>query len=589
MQIIKCIFVGLMSLLCANVSFAEIPTNTTDSVVRYNLTAVQQYKEAIKNISGNLLFKRVCADGESKNSVCENDIFSDANVQMMQAIGLAQEYILIKHKKESVCSPAHRASWNDDYISCTTADNSMFFEFKFDDVFESLDIDIKTSVGRAVCKMHGGHVLRDGDSCTVTDENMCNKIDKSLQRFGYNANFVKRALNNACEMQYNDTSNSEELRTAYGIDNMRFRTLQLRSGNDLRFFIKRHVESILATKNIELSSFRCEDSFKTLHHGFKNVTNVNDDILTCYVNDQPIDFVFDDMQESWNSISDGGTSGLQCIAVNGGNYDGRRCLGLTKDQCAQASKDIVGGTRWDSVLETCVLNSADKAANINRSIEVVTNVGLSAGVIVLSLATGGAGSAAILCAVVGTGSAIGSQVVVSQERDAVATFTAKLSQCSTRQCVRNEMIWFIDHGANYINNLTDAQTDAIDIEIADKLSHLNMDIEDDVKLKDAFAKAKDKDLIEKCKGDALQTKKCVFDAATILFDFLPVTKAALKATGSLGAFTAKLGTKMPRTASVLVALRNSKKTMNVLKATMNTMDKLDTTNDVYSAGSSMFR
>ena len=68
-----------------------------------------------------------------------SDFFNWTNTQIGQAIGFAQEYAKSRNGHTVFCSNSHRKSDNDDYVKCATKDGSVFYEFKFDDVRESID------------------------------------------------------------------------------------------------------------------------------------------------------------------------------------------------------------------------------------------------------------------------------------------------------------------------------------------------------------------------------------------------------------------------------------------------------------------
>jgi uncharacterized Zn-binding protein involved in type VI secretion len=304
--------------------------------------------------------------------------------------------------------------------------------------------------------------------------------------------------------------------------------------------------------------------------------NPHDDILTCYADGKEIWIRFDDLSETKSKWIKASQDALECIDADG-IFDGRRCQGIPIEACnTMKSKGV--DVDWDADLQACVLKSANTVANIKRATEVASTVGVAAAITGATIATGGS-TVVVLLSVGATVAATGSQTSISVERDKVAQFTSKLLACKERDCVREQMIWFINHGSNYLNNLTSDQIDAVDKALARKIVALEFSSQDDRDLLNAFEKSKDKNIIERCTSDALQTGKCVFDAASIILDFLPVTRMALKAPEALGTFVLKFGKKLPNTSKALMKLKTSS---SLIKNGLKGMEKFDTMNDIYS-------
>lgn len=503
-------------------------TAQNDSITRYDAVAMKQYVQDIEKSNQQPLFTESCLSGADSTHICVDDIFADSNVQMLQALPLAKEYILLKYKKDSVCSPLYRTKWNDDYIKCATTDNKLFFEFKFDDVFESIDNDIKTSVSRAICKMHGAQVIDEGktsETCGTQSSYVCTQIDTSMQKFGYNAKFIN---NKYCRAEYNNVYDESQLRTAYNLNNKRFSGLQLGNLDDLEFFIKRYVERELKKQNVTLNSFNCTGSFRTFYTG-NTMENMKDDILTCNVNGKPVDFVFDDLNESWKVTRKGSTAGLQCISDMGGNFDGRSCLGFTETECITTINDSLiqnglGGAHWDPELETCVLDAAEKAEKVDRINAILANTGITVGIVAISIATVGTVDYIILAgATMSVAGAAITDYTTTEEKERGHKFIAKMSHCNQESCAKDALKQYLAQIRDYEDDFTESMGVAMDEELARLINLIND--------KDFWAKAQEIDKKEHV-TDSLAKAKNAGAILTIIGDIVSLYPSITKLVNS---------------------------------------------------------
>lgn len=403
----------------------------------YNVDAIRaRIADVLSNDNQNPSGKyyRVCGKDKGKSNLkefCVEDIFKPTNVQMMQATALAKMYAN-KENHNVACSSDVVKSWNDDYVACSDG-KTVAYEFRFDDVYESADDTIQRTLARAVCEMTGGKFDETyGVVCYLGQS--CDVLRSRLQVFGYDAELVDANMNQTpyCKIDFNSVRASDgDLRTVNPLSPYKFSNLQIRSQADLTFIIKRYVEMQLGTD----AKVQCNHSFNTLKTG--KIDNPKDDILTCYVNGQPVDFVFDDLQEAMKYQSDAGLDGLQCIAVAGGVFDGRRCHGLTRAECDKLGKASNGGVVWEESLETCRLNSAMTADRLNS---VGKALGLAALTVVgtaVTVAT--AGMATPLMVVISTSAVAGSALttvglassaVANEElSEGAAEFLGPATQC----------------------------------------------------------------------------------------------------------------------------------------------------------------
>lgn len=285
----------------------------------------------------------VCDSGKGKsggNEHCEKNFFyyaapknlsfgNGTYVRTKEAIGLAQEYALVKDKQKVVCVSAKGNSKKTDTIWCTSIDKKHFYEFKFNNIKETKDDYIKQSLLSAICKLHNTQYSAGGvgaatlgnapgyswpDSCETADKLICANINKSLGRFSYKATIGTSDIppigkHSTCviEKVVSDISN---LRSAYGIDPTAFKNVQAVAGEDIDNKIKQYVKQELQKQKITFDekSFHCADSTNVLNGG---------DVLTCYVNNKPIDFLFKDLSEWSGANKRGGAQAMDCI-VSGG-------------------------------------------------------------------------------------------------------------------------------------------------------------------------------------------------------------------------------------------------------------------------------
>ncbi len=455
----------------------------------------------------NIKFYPACAKENKGKSgyVCVEDFFTNklyggTQVNLTPALSLAQEYIRLKHNDTNVlCDKTPReitvVMGAMDYgIQCTSYDKNIYYEFVFDDVYESTDKKIQDSIQSSVCKMYNSAPITAGCSGTGTtvggnvncwsascksDATTCAKINQSMGRFGYSATYK----NNTCEISFESVRNSGDLKTAYGIDNFVFcHGIQVDNAPNVEAYLKQYVSEIAGTSS---TSVVCDSGFRTYTgDGCKanGITDFKDDIKTCRVGDNQIDFVFDDINEKWRKTVAGGVQGMSCI-VSGGTYSGKRCIGLGEQQCEVLRKSNLTecpeckAAKWDSETQTCVLPSSASAQNLQRGINITMIVGGAIVGIVITVATVGSATAAVAGTAAATKSAIaftaietvgaGIEVAAQLKIDAIADdFLVESNKCKDATCAKKMLAENLQRMANVQNNMTDAEVDAVDSELA---------------------------------------------------------------------------------------------------------------------------
>lgn len=363
-------------------------------VGRLNSTACTQFRNDLMTY-----FYPVCEKQASKGkSDCVDDFWATlwgSWVRLPEAIGIAKEYASVKNKETVVCgtstrsvNPPARAS----YVKCTSVDNSHFYEFKFNSTTETKDRDIISGTLRAIGKIHDIEFknsdctlerIYSDSSCALSyktsDATLCEKINKSLKRFGYSSKVITTdKFGKRCEVFGLSGGN----RTAYDIDNTVFKDVQYVTGNEVEKQIKQYVQKELNRQNIKLETFSCDASTKHVYNSvaLDGLIKEHAEVLTCYVNGAPIDFLFADLSEDKDYAKTSGLSKMACVQL-GGQIDGKQCRGLDEKECTMLGDRLVSrgeaGTKYMIDKGGCVLNAAATEHAINLIKEIAAGVALT--------------------------------------------------------------------------------------------------------------------------------------------------------------------------------------------------------------------
>ena len=578
-----CLSVFVMPVMAGFGDCKKVMDSNGESVRKKDIKKTPDFRNA-------KFYTDLCGDRNAPNgkSYCEKS-FSAVQVQNMgQAIQIAKDYALKKNNDVITCHPSYWMCWdNDDHILCSTADNSAHYEFVFDDITEKDDMKYKTGIGSAYCKLFldgylttlfengkGAADFNDKTACKPSETvkqkvfTECKNMGSAMSAsFGYKTN--PDSSLSVCPIDFG-TQQCSSLVNKLGIEN-NFNTLQLNLDYGTISWLAGYVQNRYGS----VSKFKCDIAAHTCKTG--NMMNPNDDILTCYADGKRIDFWFDDLSESKDSWNQASKDALQCIG-NDGIFDGRRCHGLSEKSCNELKNNGVK-TRWDAKMSSCILVTADGVADMKRAGEIASTVGVAAGITVVTVGTGGSATM-ILLATAGVATSAASEKIKSLEQAEIEAFTIKINNCENRGCIGEQIKWFINEGSNYMNNLTDDQIKAVDESIAkglNKLQKQGMKDEDINALTRAFDASTDKGFMERCASNAMQGTKCAFDAATVLFDFLPVSRTVLKAVPSMFIKSATSSVKLKNTSAALLAMVRPAKGMaksgKVIKGTLNTAIK----------------
>lgn len=345
------------------------------------------------------MYKEVCGKDKGKTGkteYCIKDFFNWTNTQPGQALGFAQDYAKMKNGHTVFCSNKTRKEGNDDYVKCATKDKSVFYEFKFDDIRESIDADRRITERSAICRLAGGS---EGDfsRCKgISSDSVCTtKVKPLAQRYGHDVEW----RNGSCEFTLDHSINGgrmsdeefeKSLAKIDGLDNRAFfkaEMIAIRKNFVLLDEIKKYVKSNIPNAK----SITCNPGYDTVHHGGWFAGQfTSDDVKRCFVDGKPIDFVFQDLSEIMGYERTTGEDGAKCVS-NSGKFDGHYCRGLTESECYEleekllaelnrkgwaGDKDLVD---WDEKAGACELNSAQFSNNVNKVGKYTAIAGLTVG------------------------------------------------------------------------------------------------------------------------------------------------------------------------------------------------------------------
>lgn len=364
----------------------------------------------------------VCDDKKGPgNNYCVKD-FKSIQTQMRTGTSIAKAWAKTQKKDTIVCEDKYRGSWNDDYLSCYSIVNTdAYYEFQFDDLAESGDVDTERGFREAACALAGLNFIAGGFSnssagsiaganmggggtswpshCPTTGksnpEALCAKVDAFAKEMGFSSRYS--VSDGGCVFSDTNVRDASEIVNEYNgiIDNYVYSKdqSQLQAASSLDESIRMYAQRRLGATPI--TSFECDKAHKRYIRG---ILENNEDIITCRINGKRVDFVFDDLTQAtalWGSqIIEGSQQGLDCRAM-GGVFDGEHCAGLTQDMCAQVAQLNLAecpdckAAYWDAEKGICMLPESKQAKDIRTQISVVTSVGTAVVGLVVTVVSGG--------------------------------------------------------------------------------------------------------------------------------------------------------------------------------------------------------
>ncbi len=436
-----------------------------------------------KELVNSTQYFEVCGDDQGKtggDEHCVEDVFyagvmaRKLELTMLQADGLCKEYASVKYNDDIECSNETRGKIND-YVKCTSKLKPIYYEFKFDSVTGSLADDaLYDSVKYSVCKIHGTNLKSSGfnnkvvNFCDTSDTEKCSQINDSMSKFAYksfikNINEVGNKKNNKCVIEQKYDITKDNLRTAFGINNYNFgKGYQLSAYNDLR---EKLCEYIKKNANTTINACECDYNFTRVVDNSGLVSEA-DDVLTCYANEQPIDFIFDDLNENVERLSQGNMEAFNC-SVLGGEYQGKTCYTPDKELCDKIAAATLSEcpeckkAYWDEKANACVLPNATEAIQHQKNVNIALIAGGAAVNVGLTLYFGGTNWAyfVLVTDTLLTGMEFSGQMHIDDVAD---TFFTKANNCNNATCAEEILKEYFMYLARMTNDLQDAELKGVD-------------------------------------------------------------------------------------------------------------------------------
>ncbi|MDR2413345.1 MAG: hypothetical protein LBD50_04020 [Rickettsiales bacterium] len=476
-----------------------------------------------------LPYYEVCGKDKGKGT-CVSDIFNWTNVGQIYAVGLAQEYARVRLGKTIQCDYEYREAGNDDWIKCVSTDGKNFYEFKFDDVKESNDADLLTDLAEAICAIHN---VESFSRALFSDKVGCasactDNIAKTARIFDLTAtNKDSRCL--LLRRTMSEEESETELASIDGIDpKVFYHGIQIQGSQTIITKLKTYIQG----EGITVKSFSC--SMGATGKINKGWIKDNDDILRCYLNGQPVDFVFEDFSEGWLYVQEAGESGIQCI-LSKGVYQGSTCHGLTQEQCAKSDialkKEFPGmsGTKWQN--GQCVLVDASQAAKYDILVQV--GVGLVSAVDCVILTH--TGCALFVTEITGLVIEVETSIAIG---DRAEDFIKESVKCKERSCAKSVVGNLAGKVFSVKSSLKPQDLHAVDSEFARLIGFLEPeDFQGDVSSSDW------EEIIRQLGGDPDDTSGKALEIANkigLVMQFASIGTSALRLTGKA---IAKIGGK----------------------------------------------
>ena len=450
-----------------------------------------------------LVYYQVCGNDQGKtdgDEICVDEFFEDTRVQPNQAIALASEYARVKENDENIiCNETPRNCrinivTNGDCIQCTSRGaEKKYYEFRFRRIDATGDANIQQSVLTSLCKLYdtnvsvgnaafipGNPITQSSTFCRTDDSTVCQKINDSAARFGYHAQMelvevsdrrsVIQQHVDVCVLRRSVTS-VDNLRTMDDIDPYYFKNqgIQLQLGTDIENRICTYVQNTIHPT--ALTDCRCNDNTTPIRDVTSRLmAGPNDDVITCRINGQTVDFVFDDLSEASNINRRAGEQAMDCI-VQGGTYDGKHCLHLNQEQCnALANANLQScpecrKVKWNPDEEICELPNSESAQNLKRGLEITGQVALITGAAALTIVTGGGGAGIVVMVGLETVGGAMSVVAMDKQHEAAYDFLTESNRCKDPSCAEDLIKTNLQRLANLLKNFDDVQIAAIDTEL----------------------------------------------------------------------------------------------------------------------------
>ena len=358
-----------------------------------------------------------------------------------------------------------------DYIKCSAGGQA--YEFEFDDLNQTPGDKSSRSENTAICELYGGQMVNTGDkntesvwqSCDISSD-LCNGAVRDLaMRTGHTVQHQ-----GYCRLSREiKTVSAVELNQIDGIDSRIF----YNAGAQMRMdTAKPMVEEYLRTQFPNETYIVCDATPKELNQGL----GIDIDyVISCTVGTQQVDFVFDDLSESFDSDAATGMDIMRCI-INGGTFNGETCRGLTETECDTLDAKLrasgsENGAYYDDDMRACVLGNAMATYQRNVVAGYVIGAVVIVGGTVLTIASGGAAAPVVINGVAMLATDIGINYAIDANHRRLSEKAAKkfvdfvtdADACTTEQCALDVLE---KHYATLSGVMSDLNTD--DMAIVDE-------------------------------------------------------------------------------------------------------------------------
>ena len=405
------------------------------------------------------------------------------------------------------------------YLKCNTTDDLTRYTFKFSgglwgtktsrdptnaDVGAVANSTAPATFMNATCSVYGvkygqSSVARDmyKPYCNYQhkgkDDPKCKNIDAFVQKLGYRASIVAGLgcvldtsgglSNNNNGMLSSDTMDESKLRTFYDLDNYMFANISTNMDewlfNQMRSIVSE--EMVRAGHRDALVKFECFPTKAFVMNGKP--------VLTCQANGHDIDFVFQQLGSVTQRKAKAAQEGLTCILGSKGKYDGRKCWGLTKEQCIGNEDGSIGGlnayikhqleesgvncpscgAEWSTTPEpgVCVLTKSTRVEKNDTRWEIAGNAAVLVGATVLTIFSEGATTPVVVATAIEFTGLVTEAYTSNRMRTQADLFLAETQFCKDAECAEklldSEKVLRI---LNLEANLTEKQSITIDSELA---------------------------------------------------------------------------------------------------------------------------
>ena len=351
-----------------------------------------------------------------------------------------------------------------DYIKCSAGGQA--YEFEFDDLNQTPGDKSSRSENTAICELYGGQMVNTGDkntesvwqSCDISSD-LCNGAVRDLaMRTGHTVQYQ-----GYCRLSREAKVVSVvDLHQIDGIDSRIF----YNAGAQMRMdTAKPMVEEYLRTQFPNETYIVCAATPKELNQGL----GVDIDyVMSCTVGTQQVDFVFDDLSESFDSDAATGMDIMRCI-INGGTFNGETCRGLTETECDTLDAKLrasgsENGAYYDDDMRACVLGNAMATYQRNVVAGYVIGAVVIVGGTVLTIASGGATAPVVINGVAMLATDIGINYAIDANHRRLSEKAAKkfvdfvtdADACTTEQCALDVLE---KHYATLSGVMSDLNTD----------------------------------------------------------------------------------------------------------------------------------